>query len=80
MEAWEQYFRATGNCSANAKKVLSWFRNGIILPFVGVQHKSHDRAPDWRKKLEIVRRMLTKAMGPDQEQYLQTDGLHVNLR
>ena len=70
--SWEEYFRATGNTSANAKKVLSWFRNGIMFPFVGVQHESHQRAPEWRKKLEVVRRMLTKAVGSEQvDEFLQ---------
>ncbi len=62
----QEYFRLTGNRSANAKKVLSWVRKGIVLPFVGLDHRSHDSAPEYRKKLEVVKRMLAKAVGAEQ--------------
>ncbi len=62
----QEYFRLTGNRSANAKKVLSWVRKGIVLPFVGLDHRSHDSAPEYRKKLQVVKRMLAKAVGAEQ--------------
>ena len=61
----EEFFTLTGNNSVNAKKVISWIKQGIKLPFVGVNHKSHQHAPEYRKKLEIVKRMLAKAKGSE---------------
>lgn len=66
LSCWHEYFQQTGNSSANAKKVISWLRDGIKFPFVKVQHKSHDKAPDWRRKIEVVRRMLGMAVGQEQ--------------
>ena len=61
----KEYFRLTDNTSANAKKVISWIDDGIKFPFVGVQHKSHDKAPHFHRKLEIVKQMLSKAVGSE---------------
>ena len=35
------YFKLTNNTSANARKVVSWIRDGIKSPFSGVHHSSH---------------------------------------
>lgn len=51
--------------------VKSWFRDGVKLRFVGVNHQSHQHAPQFTQKMEAVRGMLSKALGKeDVEQYL----------
>ena len=67
-----EYFKLTGNDSANARRVVSWIKQGIKFPFVGLDHASHVSTPERRKKLEAVRSMLKKAVGAEQvEQYLE---------
>ena len=59
----DAYFTLTDSLNANNKRVKTWIRHGIKLPFVGVGHKSHDRAA--QQNLEVVKRMLIKAVGSD---------------
>ena len=67
----EEYFAELGNKSRNANKVISWFKEGVKFRFVGVEHKSHQHAPQFTQKMEAVKSMLTKAVGTKEvEQYL----------
>lgn len=56
---------STDTLTRTAKTALKWVNHGIKLSFVPVQHASHAKAPMWKKRLQIVRRMLTKAAGSD---------------
>lgn len=37
----EEHFNLVGNKSRNAGKVLKWFKEGVTMKFVGVDHHSH---------------------------------------
>ena len=70
----ESLLSMTGSMTASAKRVLQWVSKGIKLNFVPVSHPSHLKAPKWRKRAEIVKHMLTKAVGKDKiDTYLQGD-------
>ena len=56
-------FTLTHSLNASSKRVKAWIRHGVKLPFVGVGHESHLRAAHYKQNLEVVKRMLTKAVG-----------------
>lgn len=68
----DTFFDMTNSLNASSKKVKAWIRHGIRLPFVGVWHRSHLKAPHYRQIVEVVKRMLSRAVGTDNvSQYLQ---------
>lgn len=54
----------TDSHSRQASTVLGWKRNGLRLKFVGTQHPSQQKAPHRKRNLEVVRKMLSRAVGP----------------
>ena len=64
---WEEYFSRSGNNTKAAKQVSRWIRDGIHCPMVEVEHQGQQAAPFHRKKVEIVRAMLQRALPPGAE-------------
>ena len=56
----ERLLSKSGSVTSQARKVLTWIQKGIQLSFVPVNHASHDKAPNFHKKLQIVKRMLAQ--------------------
>lgn len=68
----DAYFTLTNSLNTSSRRVKAWIRHGIKLPLVGVGHKSHLRAAHYKQNLEVVKRMLTKAVGaPNVDTHLQ---------
>ena len=59
----DAFFAQTNTNSAISRKVKTWVRHGIKLPFVGVGHKSHAPAAHYNSNLEVVKRMLATVVG-----------------
>ena len=59
----DKFFARTQTRSANSRRVRTWIRHGIKLPFVGLSHPSHARVQHWNRNLVVVKRMLSKALG-----------------
>lgn len=68
----DAFFAQTSTNSAISRKIQTWVRHGIKLPSVGVGHKSHAHAAHYDSNLEVVKRMLSRAVGaPNISPYLQ---------
>lgn len=63
-EVWQEFLSRTESHSRQASAVLGWMRNGLQLTFVGTQHASQEKAPHRKRNMEVVRKMLTRAVGP----------------
>ena len=70
---WEKFFQLAGNRTKAAKQVVRWLRDGVFCPFVAIDHPGQEAAPFHKKKLEIVRAMLRRAVpvGADVDSYLR---------
>ncbi len=70
-QVWEEFFSRTDSKSRQASKVLNWMRHGLKLKFVGTDHPSQEKAPHRRRNIQVVKQMLTRAVGADRvEEFL----------
>ena len=72
VEVLEEYFRIAGNKTKAATRVVRWLKHGIYCEFVPTDSPGQEAMPFSKKKKEIVRSMLQKAIprGEAVENYL----------
>ena len=63
VDVLDAFFTQTGSNNPNSRKIRTWVRHGIKLPFVGVGHKSHAQAAHYDRNLQVVKRMLSRSVG-----------------
>ncbi len=51
-------FNAASSLCKSTKPRLNLVSKGIKLSLVSIQHSSHNKAPQWQKRVRIVKRML----------------------
>ena len=71
----EEFFRISGNQTKAAQQVIRWLKHGIYSKFVPVDNPGQEDMPFFRKKKEIVTKMLKQALpeGTAIEGYLKGD-------
>ena len=62
-EVWKEYFKLTRNKGEMAGRVACWMSREYRLEFVGSGAKGQEWAPQREKKIEIVRKMVTRVVG-----------------
>jgi len=61
-KVWEHFFKATGAGAAETERVLRWLKEGVACAFGEVETPGQQLAPFHKKKVEIVKEMLRRAL------------------
>ena len=63
LDVWQHYFEHFG-MTAKAKQILQWLQHGLDIKWVPYDAESQQRHPKYRKKVQLVGKLLHQTPGP----------------